>query len=239
VMGNGSDLLFDDAGFRGIVLKMTGLRQVRAERDTLVAEAGISLAALAAEALRHHLMGLEFASGIPGSLGGAVYMNAGAYGGEMVQVVESITALLPDGRAERLPAAELDFSYRHSAVEERDLIVLEASLRLTPGDPASIRALMDDLNARRRDKQPLEYPSAGSAFKRPSKGYAAQLIAECGLAGYAIGGAQVSEKHCGFVINRGGATAEDVRRLLAHIQSEVSHRFGVQLVPEIKMPAGK
>ena len=222
-LGNGSNLLVADHGYEGFVLKACGLDQVREVNRRLRAESGITLARLANAALGRGLTGLEFAHGIPGTLGGAVVMNAGAYGGEMVQVLT-------------LPAAACALTYRHSRFSDRpDWLVLEAELELRPGDGEAIRARMDELAAKRREKQPLEWPSGGSTFKRPEGHFAAALIEGCGLKGVGIGGAQVSEKHAGFVVNRGGATADDVRRLMALVQETVLRETGVALEPEVRL----
>ncbi|MCI6398328.1 UDP-N-acetylmuramate dehydrogenase, partial [Lawsonibacter sp.] len=219
----------------GFVLKVSGLDRVWEANRRLRAESGISLARLARAALGRGLTGLEFAHGIPGTLGGAVVMNAGAYGGEMVQVLTAVTYLDGAGEERTLPAAECALTYRHSLFSDHpDWLVLEAELELQPGDAEAIQARMDELAAKRREKQPLEWPSAGSTFKRPEGRFAAALIEECGLKGTRVGGAQVSEKHAGFLVNRGGATADDVRRLIARVQETVLARTGVALEPEVK-----
>ncbi len=234
-LGNGSNLLVSDAGYEGFVLKVSGLDRVWEANRRLRAESGISLARLARAALGRGLTGLEFAHGIPGTLGGAVVMNAGAYGGEMVQVLTAVTYLDGAGEERTLPAAECALTYRHSLFSDHpDWLVLEAELELQPGDAEAIQARMDELAAKRREKQPLEWPSAGSTFKRPEGRFAAALIEECGLKGTRVGGAQVSEKHAGFLVNRGGATADDVRRLIARVQETVLARTGVALEPEVK-----
>ena len=202
------------------------------------AGAGISLAKLAVFAAEAGLSGLEFAHGIPGSLGGAVFMNAGAYGGEMKDVLESAEIALPDGTLREVPAEELELSYRHSALEGSGALVTAATVKLTPAEPEAIRARMRELMEKRRASQPLDMPSAGSTFKRPVGGYAAALIDQAGLKGFAIGGAQVSEKHAGFVINRGGATFDDVLRLMEHIQKTVLEKSGVRLAPEVRILKG-
>lgn len=234
-LGNGSDLLVADRGYDGFVLKCGGMDQVREVNRRLRAESGIPLARLAMAALGRGLAGLEFAHGIPGTLGGAVLMNAGAYGGEMVQVLTSVTYLDEEGQCRTLPADQCGLSYRHSLFAEHpEWLILSAEMALTQGDAEEIRGRMEDLAQRRRSKQPLEWPSAGSTFKRPAGHFAAALIEQCGLKGVGIGGAQVSEKHAGFVINRGGATAEDVRRLMDHIRETVLRQTGVELEPEVK-----
>ena len=235
-LGNGSNLLVADHGYEGFVLKACGLDQVREVNHRLRAESGITLARLANAALGRGLTGLEFAHGIPGTLGGAVVMNAGAYGGEMVQVLTAVTYLDGAGEEHTLPAAACALTYRHSRFSDRpDWLVLEAELELRPGDGEAIRARMDELAAKRREKQPLEWPSGGSTFKRPEGHFAAALIEGCGLKGVGIGGAQVSEKHAGFVVNRGGATADDVRRLMALVQETVLRETGVALEPEVRL----
>lgn len=236
VIGNGSNLLVGDKGIRGAVLEV-GPRdaQVYAEGDMVYAQAGVSLARVAQEAARASLSGLEFASGIPGTVGGAVVMNAGAYGGEMKDVVKWARILDRDGEIHRLETEELALSYRHSVVPDMGGIVLYAAFLLKPGDETLIRARMELLGNQRVQKQPLEYPSAGSTFKRPEGYFAGKLIMDSGLAGYRVGGAQVSEKHCGFVINAGGATAADILQLITDVQDTVQKKFGVRLEPEVKM----
>lgn len=236
VIGNGTNLLAADEGLDRLVIDTSAkLAGVRLEEETaLRAEAGIPLARLADFALRSGLTGLEFAHGIPGTLGGAVFMNAGAYGGEMKRVVTEATALYPDG-IRTLSGDELDFSYRHSAFSNGEGIVLSALLRLQKGEPGEIRARMDDLMARRKASQPLDYPSAGSTFKRPTGYYAGTLIDQCGLKGTRVGGAQVSEKHAGFVINLGGATCQDVLELIRLVSDAVYREKGVRLEPEVKI----
>ena len=240
LIGNGTNLLVTDGDVNRIVVQM-GERMAdvaRADATHLRAGAGIPLARLAQAALGYGLAGLEFAHGIPGSLGGAVSMNAGAYGGEMKDVVAATRYLDHDLNLREAVGAEHDFGYRHSVFSDTDCVVLGSTLALTPGDPEEIRARMTDLSERRRSRQPLDLPSAGSTFKRPVGGYAAALIDEAGLKGYAVGGAQVSEKHAGFVVNRGGATFDDVLRLMDHIRSEVLRTSGVELEPEVKIIRG-
>ncbi|MBQ5886649.1 MAG: UDP-N-acetylmuramate dehydrogenase [Clostridia bacterium] len=235
VIGRGSNLLFDDAGFRGVVISTARLRCIRVEGNTLYAGAGASLNACANAACEAGLTGMEFAFGIPGSVGGAVFMNAGAYGGEICQILtESICYDGKDGTVKTLRAEEHHFGYRHSVYRDHpDRVVLSTSFALQAGDKTAIRAMMDDLMSRRMSKQPLECPSAGSAFKRCEGRFTAQMIDEAGLKGFSIGGAQVAEKHAGFIINRGGATSADVRGLIAHIQRELKKRFEVDICPEI------
>lgn len=236
VVGNGSNLLVSDEGIDKIVIHTGTLeRMERREGNVLYAEAGVSLARLAVFARKESLTGLEFAHGIPGSLGGAVCMNAGAYGGEMCQVITSVTAWLPGrGVCELLPD-ELDLRYRHSYFSDHEGVVLAAALRLKEGVESEILAQMEDLIRRRKEKQPLEYPSAGSTFKRPEGHFAGALIEQCGLKGTSVGGAQVSEKHAGFVINRGGATCRDVLALIETVQRTVLAETGIDLEPEIKV----
>lgn len=240
VIGNGSNLLVPDEGLDRLVID-TSANLNRVERgsgNTVLADAGATLARTADLACKSGLTGLEFAHGIPGSLGGAVSMNAGAYGGEMKDVVVSTRYLDHDLNLCEVVGAAHDFGYRHSVFSDTDCVVLGSTLALTPGDPAEIRARMLDLSERRRSRQPLDLPSAGSTFKRPAGGYAAALIDAAGLKGYAVGGAQVSEKHAGFVVNRGGATFDDVLRLMDHIRSEVLRTSGVELEPEVKIIRG-
>lgn len=237
VVGNGTNLLFPDAGVDRLVVNTREYAEVSIDaQGRVVAESGASLARTAVFAQQLGLTGLEFAHGIPGSVGGAVCMNAGAYGGEMRQVVESASVLFPDEGVKRLRGEELRFSYRHSLLADRpDAVVLSAVFALAAGEPEEIRSKMDELMTRRKASQPLEYPSAGSTFKRPEGYFAAALIDECGLKGLTVGGAQVSEKHAGFVINRGGATCADVTALMAEIQRRVWKEKGVRLEPEVKV----
>ncbi len=236
ILGNGSNLLCGDAGYRGVVIDTTkGLCGCEAVGEELTAQAGCLLATAARRAAAAGIAGLEFAAGIPGSVGGALIMNAGAYGGEMGNVVKSARILLPDGTVREADAAELDFSYRRSAAAENGWIVLGVTFALHRDDPAKIRERMEDLNARRRARQPLEYPSAGSTFKRPAGHYAAALIDEAHLKGLTVGGAQVSEKHAGFVINTGGATARDVLALCGEIKKRVKALSGVDLELEVAL----
>lgn len=234
-IGNGSNLVVGDKGFRGAVLRLERSAQPTLLADgRLYAPAGMSLQRLCLFARDHNLTGLEFAYGIPGAVGGAVYMNAGAYDGEMAQVVVSADCVSADGTPLTLTADELAMTYRHTALMERDLIVVGATLQLQPGDYDTIWAKMKDLMARRHDKQPLEYPSAGSFFKRPTGYFAGKLIQDAGLKGFTVGGAQVSEKHAGFVINRGGATAADLVELRNQVHDKVFAEFGVHLEPEVR-----
>ena len=234
-LGNGSNLLVPDEGYRGFVVKLCGLDQTREVNRRLWAESGISLARLANAALGRGLTGLEFAHGIPGSLGGAVVMNAGAYGGEMAQVLTSVTALDLNGNIQTIPAEHCGLGYRKSIFSDGQRLVLEARFQLNSGDPEAIRARMDELAAKRKEKQPLEYPSAGSMFKRPEGYFAAALIDQCGLKGLSVGGAQVSEKHAGFVVNRGGATCSDVLELVERVRARVLAETGVELEMEVRV----
>lgn len=236
VIGNGSNLLVSDEGVEGVIIHLSGkLAGARVEGDIVRAGAGLSLAALAAFTVEEELSGLEFAAGIPGSVGGAIYMNAGAYGGEMKDVVTGVYMVV-DGELKHFSVAEMDFSYRHSKVSElKNAVVVAAEFKLEKGKKEDIQAKIDELNARRREKQPLEYPSAGSTFKRPETGYASQLIEEAGLKGARIGGAEVSKKHSGFIINVDNATAKDVKELIACVQKVVDEKSGVKLYPEVKM----
>ena len=236
VIGNGSNLLVGDRGIRGLVIEIgERMSEVRIEGTTLVAGAGALLSKAAQAAAAAGLGGLEFAAGIPGSVGGAVVMNAGAYGGEMKDVLQSVKVLTEEGELLILTTEELELGYRHSCVPERKYIVVEATMELSAKPEEEIRACMAELRAKRAEKQPLEYPSAGSTFKRPEGYFAGKLIMDAGLRGYTVGGAQVSEKHCGFVINKGGATAADVRQLMQDVHDRVKEQFDVELEPEVKM----
>lgn len=233
-LGNGSNLLVPDAGCDVFVIKTTnGLCNASVDGALITAESGILLARLAVLARDHSLTGLEFAHGIPGSLGGAVTMNAGAYDGEMSQVVTEVTYLTASGQVESTD--QFDFSYRHSAFSDGSRMILSVKMMLQPGDSKEIRARMEDLMERRKSKQPLEWPSAGSTFKRPQGYFAAALIDQCGLKGLTVGGAQVSEKHAGFVINKGGATCSDVLTLMDQVRQHVFDATGVVLEPEVKL----
>ena len=236
LLGNGSNILFADEGFSGVVIDVSALDAEIAVEDTvLTAGAGVRLAALCKAALKHGLSGLEFAYGIPGTVGGAVYMNAGAYGGEMKDVLEAVSYLTADGRWVDSEASELDFSYRHSAFEENGACILGAVFHLEKGDPDAIKAQMNELMQKRIDKQPLDKPSAGSTFKRPAGAFAAALIDQCGLRGYRHGGAAVSDKHCGFVVNLGGATCADVLALCDEVRAIVKEKTGYDLEKEIRV----
>lgn len=236
IIGAGSNLLVSDRGIRGAVIRLTKpFSKVEIQGDMLIAEAGVSLAKLAAVALSAELSGLEFASGIPGSLGGAIFMNAGAYGGEMKDVVVKTEYTTADGQLCTVEGADHRFGYRESIFLAMDCIILRSTIKLTKGDPADIRATMLDLNNRRREKQPLNYPSAGSFFKRPTGHFAGKLVEDAGLKGTSIGGAKISEKHAGFLVNTGDATAEDVCKLMEFVKERVFEQFGVTLEPEVRL----
>lgn len=236
VIGNGSNLLVGDKGIRGMVIALAKpAAEWKIEGSRMSIGAGTLLSKAAQEAAKNSLSGLEFAAGIPGTVGGAIVMNAGAYGGEMKDIVTSVKVLTLDGTVKELSSEELEFSYRHSCILEKQYIVLEAVVELQPGEEAQIRTVMADLKNRRIEKQPLEYPSAGSTFQRPEGYFAGKLIEDAKLRGYSVGGAQVSEKHCGFVINKGGATAADIQKLIEDVREKVYEKFQVELKPEIKM----
>lgn len=236
VIGNGSNLLVGDKGYNGIVFKLDGdfKKLSLVEEDTIFCGAGVSLAKLCKFALERNLSGLEFAWGIPGSVGGAVFMNAGAYGGEMKDVISSSSYITCNGDQGRFTVDEMDLSYRHSIYSDNGYIISGVIIKLTPDNHEKIRERMDDFMSRRREKQPLEYPSAGSIFKRPEGYFAGGLIEQCNLKGEQIGGAQVSVKHAGFIINKGGATCSDVCSLIEHIQNVVFDKTGITLECEIK-----
>ena len=235
VIGNGSNLLVGDRGVCGVVLQIyRNYASIRIEGTDLYVQAGALLGQTAAAAAREGLTGLEFASGIPGTIGGAAAMNAGAYGGEMKDVLVWVKAIDRDGYVRQYAAAELELGYRTSRIQKEALVVLEVKLTLQQGDPAKIRERMEELKEQRVAKQPLEYPSAGSTFKRPEGYFAGKLIMDAGLRGFSVGDAQVSEKHCGFVINRGNATAADVMALVSQVQTIVEEKFGVQLELEVR-----
>ncbi len=236
LLGNGSNILFADEGFAGVVIDISALgSDIAVEGNMLTAGAGVRLVALCRAALEHGLSGLEFAYGIPGTVGGAVYMNAGAYGGEMKDVLTVVRYLTAEGKVVQASAAELDLSYRHSIFEENGGCILSAQFALQPGNAADIRAKMDELMAKRADKQPLDKPSAGSTFKRPAGAFAAALIDQCGLRGFRHGGAAVSDKHCGFVVNLGGATCADVLALCDEVRAIVKEKTGYELEKEIRV----
>ena len=236
VIGNGSNLLVSDQGYRGVVVQVyKNLSAIEIKGDIITAQAGAMLSVIAKKAMAASLTGFEFASGIPGTIGGAAVMNAGAYGGEMKQVLTEVTVLTQEGELRRIPSEELKLGYRYSVIPEKGWIVLEAKLKLHRGDYDVIKARMDELKEKRVEKQPLELPSAGSTFKRPEGYFAGKLIMDAGLRGFSVGGAQVSEKHCGFVVNTGEATAKDVRDLIREVSQQVKRKFGVELEPEVKM----
>nr|WP_177298133.1 UDP-N-acetylmuramate dehydrogenase [uncultured Blautia sp.] len=235
VLGNGSNLLVSDSGYRGVIIQMDrNMEEIRLEGNEIHACAGALLSSIAVAARNASLTGFEFAGGIPGTLGGAVVMNAGAYGGELKDVLKEAVVMDREGKIFTIPVEKLEMGYRTSVIKTAGYLVLEAVIALEKGDPEKIRATMKDLSDRRTEKQPLDCPSAGSTFKRPEGYFAGKLIMDSGLRGYRIGGAQVSEKHCGFVINAGGATAKDVRALMDHVISTVQEKYGVTLEPEVK-----
>ena len=235
IIGNGSNLLVSDAGYRGVIVQIyKEMNEVKIEGDLVKAQAGALLSGIAAKALGAELSGFEFASGIPGTIGGACVMNAGAYGGEMKDVLESVTVLTGEGKIIELGRNELELGYRTSVIAKKGYIVLGAVLKLERGDGEKIKTYMDELKEKRVTKQPLEYPSAGSTFKRPEGYFAGKLIEDAGLRGFQVGGAQVSEKHCGFVINRDHATAADIMELMRQVQIRVKENSGVDLEPEVK-----
>lgn len=234
VLGNGSNTLVKDEGYQGIVLQISDkMNKIRVEGNRIIAQAGALMSQVAVVAMEHSLAGLEFASGIPGTVGGGVVMNAGAYGGELCQVVSEVTVVNKDSDVLVLDNAAMEFGYRQSAIKNQPFVVTQVVFELTPGDRDTIKATIDDLTARRREKQPLEYPSAGSTFKRPEGHFAGELIMKAGLRGFQIGGAKVSDKHCGFVINADHATAEDVLAVIREVQRRVKEQFGVDLEPEV------
>ena len=233
-VGNGSNLLISDTGYNGVILHPSkNFGDVMVEGERLICESGATLAAIARTALEQELTGFEFAAGIPGSLGGAIVMNAGAYDGEMKQVVETVKLITPEGEIITKDSEEMEFSYRHSILKEKPYLVLSVTIKLRKGEKEQIKARMEELAQKRREKQPLEYPSAGSTFKRPEGYFAAKLIQDAGLRGLMVGGAQVSEKHCGFVINKDQATAKDIYELMKRVQEQVKEKCGVMLEPEV------
>ena len=235
VLGRGSNLLVSDKGYRGVILSIyKDFQKTEIQGETVTVQAGVLLTTLSGKVLDASLTGLEFASGIPGTIGGAVVMNAGAYGGEMKDIVRKVTVLDQDGEVRTLTCGEMQFGYRTSLAKKKGYIVLGAELTLKQGEKEKIREEMQTLKAKRIEKQPLEFPSAGSTFKRPEGYFAGKLIMDAGLRGAAVGGAQVSEKHCGFVVNTGNATAADVRELMRQVQGKVQEQFGVYLEPEVR-----
>lgn len=235
-IGNGSNLLVGDKGIRGVVIEMTEpMGNIEVHGTRITAQAGAMLSKIANTAASNGLGGMEFAAGIPGSVGGAVVMNAGAYGGEMKDIIERVYVLDENGAQLELDRDALDLGYRHSCIPDKKYIVTKVVLELVPRNEAEIRSEMKELNEKRAEKQPLQYPSAGSTFKRPEGYFAGKLIMDAGLRGYQVGGAQVSEKHCGFVINKGDATAADICQLMRDVSDKVQAQFGVVLEPEVKM----
>lgn len=235
-IGNGSNLLVGDKGIRGVVIEMTDpMGNIEVDGTKITAQAGAMLSKIANTAASNGLGGMEFAAGIPGSVGGAVVMNAGAYGGEMKDIIEKVYVLDENGAQLELDRDALDLGYRHSCIPEKKYIVTKVVLELVPRNEAEIRSEMKELNEKRAEKQPLQYPSAGSTFKRPEGYFAGKLIMDAGLRGYQVGGAQMSEKHCGFVINKGDATAADICQLMRDVSDKVQAQFGVVLEPEVKM----
>lgn len=235
VIGNGSNLLVKDGGFRGLVISLTKVNNITIDGERINAECGAMLKQVSDKAVENSLTGFEFACGIPGTVGGAVFMNAGAYNGEIAQVIESADVINENGDIVTLTNKELDLGYRSSIVMKKGYVVLSAVFKLEKGAIKSIKDLVADLTDKRESKQPLEYPSAGSTFKRPEGYFAGKLIQDAGLKGYSIGGAAISEKHSGFVINKGGATAKDILDLIHHIQDEVKSQFGVELHTEVRI----
>lgn len=235
VKGNGSNLIVHDEGYDGAIIEMMKMNHITVDGDKVTAECGAMLKDISAKAVEASLSGFEFASGIPGSLGGAITMNAGAYDGEMKDIVTSVLLMDHDGQLITKTCGEMDFSYRHSLCSDGDFIVLQAEFQLQPGNQKEIQEKIDDLSARRREKQPLEYPSCGSTFKRPEGYFAGKLITDAGLKGYCHGGAAVSDKHAGFIINKNHATATEILELIAYVQEEVHEQFGVELKCEVKI----
>ena len=235
VLGNASNLIIKDGGIRGLVIILTEMNEITSHDDLVIAQAGARYIDTTIVAQQHGLTGMEFAAGIPGSIGGAVFMNAGAYGGETAEVIESVTVLTPENEIKTLSNSELDFGYRHSAVQDQDDIVLEATFKLSTGDKDEIQAEMDRLNELRESKQPLDLPSCGSVFKRPEGYFAGKLIHDAGLQGYQSGGAQVSKKHAGFIVNIDNATATDYLNVIKHVQETVYAKNKVHLETEVRI----
>lgn len=235
LIGKGSNILVRDGGFRGVVLSLKNVKNIYVDGEKIEAECGVMLKEVSDKAIENSLTGFEFACGIPGTIGGAVFMNAGAYDGEISKVIESAEVIDENCNIIRLSREELDFGYRSSLVMKKGYTVLSAVFKLEKGQVKTIKELIEDLTNKRESKQPLEYPSAGSTFKRPTGYFAGKLIQDAGLKGYSIGGAAVSEKHSGFVINKGNATAKDITDLIKHIQDEVKKQFGVDLHPEVRI----
>lgn len=238
-LGNGSNIIIRDGGIRGIVISLLGLTDIQVEYDTIIASSGAAIIDVSRIARDHHLTGLEFACGIPGSVGGAVYMNAGAYGGEVKDVIESATVVDQHGEILTLTNEALALDYRTSIIQSEHYVVLEATFKLQRGDINLIQSQMDILTERREDKQPLEYPSCGSVFRRPPGHFAGQLIQEAGLQGYRIGGVEVSKKHAGFIVNVDNGTATDYEEMIAHVQKIVFENSGIELQPEVRVIGDK
>lgn len=237
LIGNGSNLLFRDSGYRGVIIHLEGeFQDCEVQGDTVIAGSGKLLSSVSSMAAKSGLAGMEFASGIPGSIGGAIYMNAGAYGGEMKDIVTRVWLMSPDGKEETVrTGAEMEFTYRNSCLQRTGEIVTKVELKLQPADAEAIQARIAELTEKRVQKQPVNFPSAGSTFKRPAEGYAAALIQESGLKGVSVGGAEVSEKHSGFIINKGGATATDVLQLMELVEKKVYEDSGIHLEPEVRI----
>ena len=237
LIGNGSNLLFRDSGYRGVIIHLEGeFQDCEVQGDTVIAGSGKLLSSVSSLAAKSGLAGMEFASGIPGSIGGAIYMNAGAYGGEMKDIVTRVWLMSPDGKEETVrTGTEMEFAYRNSCLQRTGEIVTKVELKLQPEDAEAIQARIAELTETRVQKQPVNYPSAGSTFKRPAEGYAAALIQESGLKGVSVGGAEVSEKHSGFIINKGGATATDVLQLMELVEKKVYEDSGIHLEPEVRI----
>lgn len=234
ILGNGSNLLVSDSGYRGIILQIgRKMSRIKVSGSTIIAQAGAPLSQVSKAAYEHSLSGLEFAAGIPGTVGGGVVMNAGAYGGEMSQVVTMVRVVDKNGEIMELDNSTMEFGYRYSAIKKYPFTVTEVTMKLAEGNKEEIRDRIKDLVMKRREKQPLDYPSAGSTFKRPEGHFAGKLIMDAGMRGFQIGGARVSDKHCGFIINTGNATAEDVKDVMAEVQARVKELFHVELEPEI------
>lgn len=237
LIGNGSNLLFRDSGYRGVIIHLEGeFQDCEVQGDTVIAGSGKLLSSVSSLAAKSGLAGMEFASGIPGSIGGAIYMNAGAYGGEMKDIVTRVWLMSPDGKEETVRTGEeMEFAYRNSCLQRTGEIVTKVELKLQPEDAEAIQARIAELTEKRVQKQPVNFPSAGSTFKRPAEGYAAALIQESGLKGISVGGAEVSEKHSGFIINKGGATATDVLQLMELVEKKVYEDSGIHLEPEVRI----
>lgn len=234
ILGNGSNLLVSDRGYQGIILQIgQKMSRIQVSGNTIIAQAGAPLSQVSKAAYEHSLSGLEFAAGIPGTVGGGVVMNAGAYGGEMSQVVTMVRVVDKNGETMELDNSTMEFDYRYSAIKKYPFTVTEVTMKLTEGNKEEIRARIKELVVKRREKQPLDYPSAGSTFKRPEGHFAGKLIMDAGMRGFQIGGARVSDKHCGFIVNTGNATAEDVKDVIAEVQARVKELFRVELEPEI------